>query len=155
MKTKKCISCKKYKPINNFHKDKNSKDSLYCYCKTCVKKRTQAYYLKNKKKIIEKESKKYICNSLDKHKAQKYKRWVSMKYRYKITKEDYVELYNQQKGKCAICGCKTDKNLYIDHNHKSKKIRGLLCIKCNFGLGCFKDDIRVLERARKYLRRYR
>ena len=62
---------------------------------------------------------------------------------------------------CAICGKKETRKsryggickLHIDHDHKTKKIRGLLCHKCNNGLGNFRDNIENLDRAKKYLER--
>ena len=151
---KKCSKCKRYKNLDSFHKHKNETHGVACWCKSCVKKKDQATYLKDRYKIIARESKKYICNSVDKNKARKYKRAISLKYRYKITEKDYAKLYNSQEGKCAICKCVSDKNLHLDHNHNNDKIRGLLCINCNLGLGSFKDDIKVLEKALKYLRRH-
>lgn len=50
---------------------------------------------------------------------------------------------------CTICGSNSD--LVVDHNHKTNKIRGMLCNRCNQGLGQFKDDPMLLEMARIYL----
>jgi len=51
--------------------------------------------------------------------------------------------------KCAICG--GTKRLAIDHDHKTGRIRGRLCINCNSGLGMFKDDVELLRTAVSYL----
>lgn len=50
---------------------------------------------------------------------------------------------------CTICGANSD--LVVDHNHTTNKIRGMLCQRCNQGLGQFKDDPMLLEMARIYL----
>ena len=50
---------------------------------------------------------------------------------------------------CTICG--SNSNLVVDHDHKTNKIRGMLCNRCNQGLGQFKDDPMLLEVARIYL----
>jgi len=50
---------------------------------------------------------------------------------------------------CTICGDVSD--LVVDHDHKTNKIRGMLCNRCNQGLGQFKDDPELLEYARIYL----
>lgn len=59
---------------------------------------------------------------------------------------------------CPICG-KTSipditANLVIDHNHKTGKARAWICDSCNTGLGRFKDDISIMERAIEYLKYY-
>lgn len=69
--------------------------------------------------------------------------------------ELYNGLYEVQQGCCAICGIhasKLKKNLAADHCHISKKIRGLLCVNCNQGLGQFKDNLDLLFNAIVYLR---
>lgn len=79
---------------------------------------------------------------------------------YGITLNDYQHMYAKQSGLCAICGEKeTRKNRYtitcrltIDHCHVSKRVRGLLCHKCNNGLGQFRDRIDLLEKAIEYLK---
>lgn len=56
----------------------------------------------------------------------------------------------EQGSKCRICGIYADK-LSVDHNHKTGQIRGLLCNKCNTGLGMFQDNTSIIESALKYL----
>ena len=82
--------------------------------------------------------------------------------RYKITKDEYEALLEKQHGGCAICGKGNFikkknrnhvKNLAVDHDHNSrdKKIRGLLCGRCNRGLGFFNHDYELLSRGSRYL----
>ena len=59
-----------------------------------------------------------------------------------------------QKGCCKICKRPINK-FYVDHCHKIKEVRGLLCQQCNLMLGMVKDNIKTLENAIKYLRRKR
>ena len=77
---------------------------------------------------------------------------------YKITLEEYEEIFRLQDGKCAICwsiGFKITKNqrqlIVIDHCHSTGKIRGLLCHNCNRALGLFKDNVKNLSNAILYL----
>lgn len=71
------------------------------------------------------------------------------------TPEKYEEAYIKQDGKCAICGCKLNSSRYTrfagDHDHRTGKLRGLLCTNCNTALGLFKDSIERLEMAKRYL----
>lgn len=58
---------------------------------------------------------------------------------------------------CHICGrTKTGRwgTLHIDHDHKTGKVRGKLCVRCNRGLGAFEDDVELLKKMIKYLRRH-
>jgi hypothetical protein len=73
----------------------------------------------------------------------------------------YKLLLEAQDGRCAICGALqghrsrygTVCRLAVDHDHKTGKIRGLLCNNCNRGLGRLKDSIENLEAALRYLKR--
>jgi len=60
----------------------------------------------------------------------------------------------KQNNLCAICHneFKPFKDIHIDHNHITGKVRGLLCSKCNMSLGGFDDKINNLESAIIYLK---
>lgn len=78
-----------------------------------------------------------------------------LKRRYGISLADYDYLHSQQDGRCAIC--KTPENgekLNVDHHHLTGTTRGLLCQKCNTGLGLFQEDIPRLISAIEYLKSY-
>lgn len=71
-----------------------------------------------------------------------------------ITKEHRLSLQIAQNNSCAICGISNEelkKELNVDHNHETKKVRGLLCNNCNLGLGMFKDNTTHLSMAIEYL----
>lgn len=71
---------------------------------------------------------------------------------YRIGLHAYQLMYADQEGRCAICRAEKDPTrLVIDHNHKTGKIRGLLCGACNTGIGLLKDSPDVLEAAMQYL----
>jgi len=76
----------------------------------------------------------------------------------KFTYKDYENLWIQQGGICIVCGCaiQTQKNeggnaAAVDHDHNTGKVRGLLCTKCNMGIGLFKEDSGLLRKAANYL----
>ena len=81
-------------------------------------------------------------------------RWASRNYKYGVTKEYLIELYQEQDGKCAICAevPSTQRGLHVDHCHESGKVRGLLCHGCNVALGSFKDNPDLLTKAIEYIR---
>jgi hypothetical protein len=60
------------------------------------------------------------------------------------------EEYDKMKKECSICRSK--RILHIDHDHLTGRVRGILCVNCNIGLGNFRDNIELLERAIIYLR---
>jgi hypothetical protein len=72
-----------------------------------------------------------------------------------ITIEQYNWMLEAQGGMCAICGGapKENRKLAVDHDHKTGRIRGLLCHKCNTSLGGFQDSPDILRSAIRYLKR--
>jgi Recombination endonuclease VII len=74
-----------------------------------------------------------------------------MKRRYGISRADYDALFERQGRVCAICRKPSKERLCVDHCHVTGMIRGLLCRKCNFGLGSLCDDQRALVAALAYL----
>lgn len=85
-------------------------------------------------------------------------RGYSLKKTYGMSLEEYETLHAKQNGKCAVCGKPeistingNTLSLAVDHCHKTQDIRGLLCLKCNRGLGLFKDSADLLRKAAKYL----
>lgn len=68
-------------------------------------------------------------------------------------------MYDAQEGRCAICkkeeDCPRHKYLSIDHDHKTDKIRALLCNTCIKAIGLFEDSINLLENAIEYLLKFK
>ncbi len=73
---------------------------------------------------------------------------------YGLTIGDHESLVAAHDNRCAICKVQADdgKPLHIDHDHKTGRVRGLLCGHCNRGIGLFRDNPAVLRRAIEYLR---
>ena len=76
--------------------------------------------------------------------------------KYGLTQHDYDQMNEEQDGLCAICHEENvnGRDLYVDHNHDTGKVRGLLCSSCNTGLGFMKDNPRRLFGAAEYLMLY-
>ena len=139
---KKCSTCGSEKSGNDFYSfpGKGKIPSLYLFseCKDCSAKKTAE----------------------DRRNPDKRKVWLeygrksTIRRRYSVEIEKVEALLREQQEKCAICGVpqnKLDRRLAIDHNHKTGKIRGLLCSNCNNGLGRFKDNKDFLKQAINYL----
>jgi hypothetical protein len=72
-----------------------------------------------------------------------------------FTPEQYDELIEKQNNRCAICNrhqSEFQRTFDLDHDHNTGKVRGLLCHNCNNGIGHFKDDIEIMEKAIVYIR---
>jgi hypothetical protein len=85
------------------------------------------------------------------HKQDGSDRCRKLKCLYGITQAEYDALLARQGGACAICGRRPKEKLYVDHCHRTDRVRGLLCRDCNFALGQLRDDHRALVAALAYL----
>lgn len=89
------------------------------------------------------------CFTYDNNQNSRFKK-------YNITKEVFNEMLINQDNKCEICNntFKTNKHTYIDHDHISGNVRGLLCPRCNMLLGKYNDNIDLLMLAITYFKKY-
>ena len=120
------------------------------YLKNKDKEKTarEIYYSKNKESILAR-NKKYNKENPDKRKS------AILKYEYGITLDQYNEMFRAQEGKCAICQRHQNeltRTLCVDHDHKTNKIRALLCLTCNTDVSVVENR---LEEMTKYLNKYR
>ena len=87
-------------------------------------------------------------------KKKEFGRRVNL-WKHGLSIADYDELLEKQDGVCAICGkpetYKENQNLAVDHDHETGRVRGLLCRKCNLGIGQLQDDPSLLWKALEYL----
>lgn len=120
---KRCSRCKRAKRHKLFSKDSQRSDGFQCWCKACERRRYRRNRVKDKDNF--------------------YRR------NYNTTYDEVESKRHAQGGKCAIC--KEVKPLGVDHSHETGKFRGLLCDRCNFGLGKFKDSAVLLGAAIEYL----
>lgn len=75
--------------------------------------------------------------------------------RHGITLDEYNKILESQNSLCAICYDSLVSNRkHLDHCHNSNKIRGILCSKCNHGLGLFRDNPQLLANAIYYLSKH-
>jgi hypothetical protein len=112
-------------------------------------------YYEEHKESINRATKKYREKNREKLRT-KYKIQNKMK-RYGLTIEQYDLILNKQGGNCAICHTSewVGRGSHIDHDHSfgknSEGVRGILCSRCNTGLGQFRDSPELLRSAARYL----
>lgn len=85
-------------------------------------------------------------NELPENKARAIK--VRRLKKYGLSHNEYLGLLRAQGGQCAVC---EEKPEVVDHDHQTGRVRGLLCRKCNIGIGHLRDDPGVLRAAVRYL----
>jgi hypothetical protein len=152
---KRCRDCHRSEEEASFEKYPRKKLTRCDECFRLRQNESQKKYREANKEKIRIGAVEQRKNSREKRNA--YNRENRTRFKYNLSKAEHELLLNQQEFKCAICGSK--KKLCIDHDHNccpankscGKCIRGLLCQKCNQGLGMFQDDIQILKHAQKYL----
>ena len=111
-----------------------------------MKKYSKEYRSKNKDKILAYNIQ-YKKTNKGRVALASYK--YNIKVRYNITLEDYVSVFNKQKGCCAICGRSqksVTRRLAVDHNHKTGSFRGILCFSCNAHIAWLENrKIKILK----------
>src|SRR6476646_4345514 len=120
---KRCPDCSQWKALDDFPRNKNSKDGRHSYCKPCHNARGKETYER-------------LCGGT---------RHYHLKRRYGIGANEFEELVRLQRGVCAICGQPDPE--HVDHSHETGEVRGILCFNCNGGLGQFRDSIDALLAA--------
>lgn len=130
----KCSACGLEKPDTEFPPSNQTASGLYSQCRICKRKSNKRYEQSVKGKL----------SARRKH----------LKKRFGMSLQEYEEKLARQGGVCEICGIPKDEVLDVDHNHSTGKVRGLLCFRCNSGLGMFGDEPELLLKAVDYLRRH-
>lgn len=126
-----CKTCNTEKPKKDFSRLKSRRSGIIPHCKICHNKKMKLW---NKKHPF-------------------YSRNSNLMKNYGITSDDYDKMLKEQNNVCKVCnGPAMGKGRYhVDHCHKTGKIRGLLCHKCNVALGMVQDNIEHLNKLIVYL----
>lgn len=146
METRLCKKCKTEKLVAEFPV---SKVSIIHECRTCERIRRKA----NRDKNLEKY--RSFARNYARKNYQRIGKNANLVSKYGLTLEQYNSLRDKQDYKCAICNkheSKFTKALHVDHNHKTGKVRGLLCDSCNRAIGHFKEDPKAIASAIEYIR---
>jgi len=160
---KSCWRCKRILPIEEFAWKEPRNNGRYPACDSCrdpdgLKRCARCDEFKSKAEFHVKAG---YLNSYCKPCNSKNGRENTLRS-HGLSLGEYESIASAQEGCCAICG-KWTEVLHIDHDHSccpggkscGKCCRGLLCIRCNGGLGCFGDEIKSLKNAITYLESWR
>lgn len=166
-RNKYCSCCKEFKTLDQFHHNKSKKDGFTPYCKKCNGEYSKKWSDKNKDLKRKNNKKWYLRNKEEvKNKSKQYRIENPISVlennlkKHGLTILEYNKLFQLQNGLCKICKKpeirknqfnKKPCRLNVDHDHKTGKIRGLLCNACNTALGLLRDNIANLNRAIRYL----
>jgi hypothetical protein len=150
MKT--CRVCRKQKSAENFYRHPTNRDRREGICKSCRLAASKFPGMGIRRKLLR-------LKRLHHYRQREYE--SDLRSRYGLELVEYNAILEKQRGRCAICrivlfprrqGPKT-LVAQVDHDHTTGRVRGLLCGACNSGLGYFRDNLKVLEAAKQYLRR--
>jgi len=145
---KKCTICKNLLPIDYYHKRGLLKSGTCSYKSACKKCHSEdglsRYRIKKKEHPLSRKQSSYR---------------YTIKTYYSLSEQDFNNLHENQDMSCKICLIKINNvfkdykgaNVAVDHCHDTGKVRGLLCRKCNSGIGLLKDSPKLLKRALIYL----
>ena len=129
-----CLGCNQEKPSDDYYPRKNRSSGLESRCKDCYKI-YKTEYRKNNKEIIRAQNKRRVPG------------WDIDRYNSQLESQGNV---------CAICGDSepASRDWCQDHDHETNEPRGLLCNRCNAGLGYFRDNPEYLQSAIEYLNKW-
>lgn len=124
---RRCPDCGETKPLDEYHRNKRNKNGRNTYCKPCHLRRTREFI------------KRKYGNTRHYH----------LKQRFGIGADEVDQMIKDQGGICPICQKRPA--VHVDHDHKTGKVRAILCEMCNGGLGQFRDNPETIRRAIAYL----
>lgn len=141
---KKCVICEQILPLSAFSPLPVARLGVRSECRKCACEKQMAWQDQNPDKVLN----------------------VRLRKKFGITLDEYNDMLAEQGGVCAICGNppvianyrktrrqgrQTVPRLVVDHDHVTRKVRGLLCVPCNRGIGFLKDSADIVRFALKYL----
>ena len=137
-----CRVCKVEKEASAFGRRANTKAGLDTSCLECCRERDKRRY------------------KTDRKRRQSQAKWAAVKMNFGITKEQWFAVLEEQNRACAICSIEFVleglhlANPCIDHDHGTNAVRGMLCRRCNQGIGLLQDSSSVAKNASDYLRKH-
>lgn len=167
---KECGRCQRMLPHSDFRKDRSRFDGLYSYCRKCWRGYTGVNPRERPKWTSKAE---YDAWYRANHKERLKDEWWDgyLWSTYRLTEQQYDAMLEAQGSACAICGTtdggagrgRSNARFGVDHDHSccpgdrscGACVRGLLCVKCNSGIGFLRDDPQIVTAALRYLEQRR
>lgn len=166
--TKTCTLCAVERPLSEYY-FRESRGHHHASCKACQRAQARKWKLDNP----ERQAAQYLawqrknmdrCTKSTEAWRRKYPERQALNARryslrkFGITPDIYDTMLAQQQFCCAICNShqtEFKRRFAVDHDHKTGKVRALLCDNCNKGIGCLKESPAVLEAAISYIKKHR
>ena len=162
-----CHQCKEEKDESEFWKNKKGMGGLDWKCSNC-RSSISKFYRENPANNGKGRPSKPVklgyrwCSgcglelllsnfSENERRCRKCKRIDHLRRKYGLTKQEHLNLLIVQDYKCAIC--KNGNPEYVDHSHKTGRVRGLLCPSCNTAIGLLREDKNLFHSAIDYIAR--
>lgn len=144
-----CSKCGMEKSLDLFQRAPGTLDGRKASCASCCSAAARAFR-RNPKNQAKLQAWREVSRLLHDPDRDRERKWLK---RYGISREDYELFLQKQGGGCAICSRKPPegRHLHVDHNHKTGKVRGLLCFSCNSALGKFGDEAEGFKKVVAYL----
>jgi len=154
---KQCRRCKEIKPFTEYHRASRLPDGHQPVCKQCAK------VIDKRKYEIHKDDYKPVAQARYKRTREDHLKrghYYCVRTQFGLSADEYDQLVRSQGGCCAICGLAetsidpqrgTVRQLSLDHNHTTGRVRELLCGRCNRVLGMLHDDLHTIDRLYAYL----
>jgi hypothetical protein len=133
--SKDCKRCGQSLSSDEFYKNPKASTGLSSWCRSCTRQG------RLERKVLGTRKERDFVRRLEQ--------------KYSLSLKEYNDMLLKQEGRCKICGIPQialAEALVVDHDHKSSKVRGLLCKQCNLVLGNAKDSPEILLRAADYLK---
>lgn len=160
-----CTKCHAEKDLDSFPKQANGKHGRMSICKVCRLEASKQWLSQNPerrrasaKRCYQRHRERNIAktNAFNERNPE-YKQRQHLKRSFNLSLEEFNMMRAQQDYRCAICGLHEEehgKNLCVDHDHKTGRIRALLCSHCNRMIGFARERVDVLSAAIDYVRKY-
>jgi hypothetical protein len=147
---KKCLQEKNFDNYKILRKNKNGTNLYKSQCNDCYNK----HYIEKYRSKSEDQRKKIYQEKKDKTTFDIRKNW-RLKHRFGINLDIFTEMYEKQNGRCYLCEKKIEgKDVKVDHNHQTGKLRKLLCHNCNTSLGLLGENLKIFYKCIDYLKEH-